>query len=131
MDEALERKLFDMPIPDLEAVIATYYPEFSGVHPACLATPMIDLDGFEGMVEDIKFMGLAKPIIRTKDRLLLDGKVRLLACFLAGVDIHIQDTDIDPWQFVWSANFCRKGMTYVERRQFQHRMANREQEAGT
>ena len=118
--------LCDMPIPDLDRVIAEHYPEFDGVHPACLAVPMIDLAGFERITEHIRQHGLLEPLLRTKGRLLLDGKVRLLACFVAGQDIRIEDDPgiDDPWEIVNTLNILRKSLNYLDRRQFQHRMVN-------
>jgi ParB-like chromosome segregation protein Spo0J len=42
-----------------------------------------DLDG---LVEDIKQNGLAHPIVRTSEGVVLDGRNRLKACEIAGID---------------------------------------------
>ncbi len=98
---------------DLLKIISDHYPEFDGVHPACLTIPMIDQLGFDEMIEDIQGNGLRHSLLRTKDRLLLDGKVRLLACYVVGQEIHVKDDSgiVDPWQQVYRLNLCRRSLT--------------------
>lgn len=98
-------------IPDIKKVLK-HYPEFDGIHPACLAVPMIDEESFKGLVADIKANGLHDPILR-HGGLLLDGRTRLLACYECNQDIRVIDEspDIDPWAVVNSRNVQRRHLT--------------------
>lgn len=111
-------------LPDLEKIIRDHYPEFTGVHPACLAVPMCTDDEFKRLVESIKENGLREAIIRTKDGLLLDGKVRLIACYVAHQDIRVVDDAglIDPWIVVTEKNFARKHLTDGQKESFGHEL---------
>lgn len=108
-----------MSIPNIEDVIG-HYPEFDGIHPACLAVPMIDETGFDDLVEHIKANGLLTPILKTKDRLLLDGRTRLLACYVAGQEIRVKVDDglVEPWSLVNTLNIQRRQLTVGQKAMF-------------
>lgn len=99
-------------IPDIYEVIKEY-PEFKGIHPACVAVPMIDEEGFKELVGSIKLLGLIDPLVRTKDGLLLDGRTRLLACHETGQEIRVEDSDgvMEPWEYVAAKNMDRRHLT--------------------
>lgn len=108
-----------MTIPDINEVLK-HYPEFKGVHPACLAVPMIDEQGFSDLVEDIKHRGLREPLLRMKGNLLLDGRTRLLACYVAQEEIRVKDDFeiIDPWATVNTLNIQRRQLTVGQKASF-------------
>src|ERR1700730_9925717 len=56
------------------------------VHPAALVFPEMSPADLDGLVEDIKQNGLAHPIVRTSEGVVLDGRNRLKACEIAGID---------------------------------------------
>lgn len=107
-----------MTIPDIHEVLK-HYPEFSGIHPACEAVPMIDEVRFEALVENIRANGLDRPIVRLKGQ-LLDGRTRLLACHVVGQEIRVQDDDgvVDPWKLVEIWNIHRRDLTVGQRGMF-------------
>lgn len=105
-------------IPSLQAVMA-YYPEdipAQSIHEAADLMPMIVGDQFEELVADIKARGLESPILITLEGQLLDGRNRLLACYMARVD-PIFDTRSfsDPWGTVISLNVRRRQLDVGQR----------------
>jgi protein gp37 len=95
---------------NLEQIIADHYPEFTGIHPACTAVPQCNEEEFARLVDSIKQNGLNEPILRTRRHELLDGRTRLLACYVAGQDIRVE-TDagiVDPWVTSKTKNIDRR-----------------------
>jgi hypothetical protein len=62
------------------------------VHPAALVFPEMSPADLDGLVEDIKQNGLAHPIVRTSEGVVLDGRNRLKACKIAGIDRSLRST---------------------------------------
>lgn len=56
------------------------------VHPAAALFPMLDDDELQALADDIATNGLRHPVIVDCNRVLLDGRNRLAACELAGVE---------------------------------------------
>jgi ParB-like chromosome segregation protein Spo0J len=56
------------------------------VHPAALVFPEMSPADLDGLVEDIKQNGLVHRIVCTSDGVVLDGRNRLKACEIAGID---------------------------------------------
>lgn len=86
------------------APLAAGYP----VHPAALAWPPLGDDELETLAESIRTVGLLEPIVLTPDRQLLDGRNRLAACRIAGVDPQFTTYDGDPIAFVAARNGERR-----------------------
>ena len=64
------------------------------VHPANAIFPMMTDDELEGLVESIKHRGgLLFPIVLDRNGVLLDGKCRLRACQIAGVEPRFETFD--------------------------------------
>ena len=103
-------------IPNIIEVLE-HYPEFDGVHEACMAVPMVSEEDFAEIVSDIAEHGLREPLLRSKDRQLLDGRTRLLACYECQQDIRIKDDSgiVDPWRLVNTLNMKRRHCTFNER----------------
>lgn len=81
------------------------------VHPACAMLPMMSAASLAEMADDIKINGQQQPVILHQG-LLLDGRNRLKACELAGVEPEIREwTGDDPVRWVLSLNFHRRHLT--------------------
>lgn len=80
------------------------------VHPVADLFPMLPEDELDDLAEDIKANGLQHPIV-VKDGELIDGRNRLAACELAGVDPSFEELDgQDPVAYILSANLARRHM---------------------
>lgn len=90
----------------------TNYP----VHPLADIFPMMPEDELAALAADIKANGLIHPIMLDKDgELLVDGRNRLKACKLAGVEPHFERLNgLDPISFIFSSN-DRRDMTQGQR----------------
>jgi len=77
---------------------------------------MMAEDELAELAEDIKANGLAFPIIiDTVAGVLIDGRNRLAACRLAGVDQRFEDLgDRDPLVFIFSANVKRRNLSKAQ-----------------
>src|SRR5215469_9847182 len=84
------------------------------LHPANEAFPMMTGDELESLAESIEANGLFSPIVLDKSGLVLDGKCRLRACEIAGIEPRFETFQGDEEQskaFVWSANALRSHYT--------------------
>lgn len=71
----------------MSATIDLDTPDFTGeVHPLADALPMLPSDELADLAADIKANGLIDPITLDEDGRLLDGRNRLAACEMAGVE---------------------------------------------
>jgi ParB-like chromosome segregation protein Spo0J len=85
------------------------------VHPVADLFPMLPDDELSDLAADIKANGLQSPIV-VKDGVLIDGRNRLAACELAGVEPAFVDLNgSDPVAFILSANLARRHMTKGQR----------------
>jgi len=96
------------------------------IHPAANLFPMLEADGYRGLVDDIFANGQQFPIILHED-VLIDGRNRLRACREAGVDpefAQLKDVqvrpggdaaEIDPIDYIISANLARRHLTDDQR----------------
>jgi ParB-like chromosome segregation protein Spo0J len=107
MDEPLHKRL-DLPRDVFKTPI----------HPAALLFPKLPDDELRDLADDIKKNGLLQPII-VLDGNILDGRNRLKACKLAGVEPRFQPftNEIDPLDFVLSCNLLRRHLTPAQRRE--------------
>jgi ParB-like chromosome segregation protein Spo0J len=69
------------------------------------------------LAADIKANGLVHAIVLAHDGRLIDGRNRLAACKLAGVEPHFETLgpDVDPLAFVISTNVRRRNLTAGQR----------------
>jgi hypothetical protein len=77
----------------------------------------MDPEPLKALSDDIAVNGLRDPITLTPDDRLLDGRNRVLACLMAGVEIppgKIEVYDGDPWLFSISRNARRRHMSVDE-----------------
>ena len=83
------------------------------VHPAATLFPMMDAEALQALADDIREHGQREPVILFDDA-VLDGRNRLRACELAGVEprfVTRTDAEVgDPIDFVLSLNKHRRHM---------------------
>jgi ParB-like chromosome segregation protein Spo0J len=79
------------------------------VHPAAAVFPEIAATDLQALADDIKQNGLVHPIMRTPDGVIIDGRNRLKACEIAGVEPRFEDyTGSNPVGFIVSSNLKRR-----------------------
>lgn len=85
------------------------------VHPVADLFPMLPEDELDDLAKDIKANGLQHSIV-VKDGELIDGRNRLAACQLAGVEPSYEELDSqDPVAYILSANLARRHMSKGQR----------------
>ena len=86
------------------------------VHPAAELFPMMGAEALQALADDIKAHGQREPVILF-DRKVLDGRNRLLACEMAGVEPRVVTMESDeigsPTTFVLSLNLLRRQRAMV------------------
>lgn len=88
-----------------------------GPHPLAGLLPMLNDVEFQALVADIREHGLRVPITLF-DGQVLDGRNRLKACTVAGVEPHFEvftGTEDDALAFVLSLNVARRHLTTPQR----------------
>lgn len=84
------------------------------VHPAAELFPMMDAEALQALADDIREHGQREPVILYHGA-VLDGRNRLLACELAGVEprfVTVESEEVvDPIAFVLSLNRHRRHMS--------------------
>lgn len=81
------------------------------IHPIADAFPMLSDEELAQLAEDIATNGLLHPIVLDTEGRVLDGRNRLAACKLAGVEPTFVEADPpDPLVFVISENVNRRHM---------------------
>lgn len=87
-----------------------------GIHPAADAFPEMSPTELRELADDIKANGLACAIIRDKDGTILDGRNRLAACEIAGVEPRFENyAGGNPVAFIISANLRRRHLSESQR----------------
>lgn len=86
------------------------------VHPAALLFPMLPQDELKELSDDIKAHGLIHPIILF-DKMILDGRNRLVACGMAGVGPYFRNLqgEHSPTEYVMAVNLKRRQLTPSQR----------------
>jgi len=85
--------------------------EITGVHPLADLFPMMSDPELRALAEDIKDNGLREPIKVTKDGVLVEGRNRLKACELVGIEPATEIVNGDIGSLIVSANIMRRHMT--------------------
>ena len=97
------------------------------VHPVASLFPMLPQEELESLAQDIADNGLQQPIIVQGD-VLLDGRNRLAACELAGIEPSFREyTGDNPTAYIVSANLKRRHLDESQRAMIAARMANMRQ----
>jgi hypothetical protein len=81
------------------------------VHPLADLFPMLSKPELEALASDIKANGLRDPIKVTADGTLVEGRNRLAACKLVGVEPRFETVNGDAGDLIISANIFRRNMT--------------------
>lgn len=82
------------------------------VHPVADLFPMLADDELKELAEDIKARGLLQPIVLDAEGRVLDGRNRLAACELAGIEPTFATFDgDDPDGYALSVNIARRHLT--------------------
>lgn len=101
-------------------------------HPASTVFPMLSEAELKVLAEDIRVNGQLEPVI-TVGGLVLDGRNRLAACKIAGVEPKITEAEsvpalkcalTDPWAFVVSRNLHRRHLDASQRAMIASKIAN-------
>jgi ParB-like nuclease domain len=88
------------------------------VHPAANLFPDMKEAELKELAADIKANGLAFPIVIDETSAILDGRNRLRACEIAGVEPRFEkEKDADPVAFVISANIRRRHLKTAQKRE--------------
>lgn len=110
--------MYSLPDESAEELIRVYYhPVFAGVHPAADLLPLPGAEDFDRLCESIMERGLGTPLKRDKvTRLLLDGRSRLLACYVTGLDPRVEDVSpASPTGYSMEMNLARRHLTASQR----------------
>ncbi len=93
-------------------------------HPLCSLLPALPDDELDALVEDIRENGLKRPITLLND-MVLDGRHRLAACRLAGVEpvFEVWNGNGNPAKYVASMNVRRRHLTESQKAMILHRLA--------
>jgi len=86
-----------------------------GVNPAAAVWPMLPDDELKTLAESIAAVGLLEPITLDVDGRVLDGRNRLAACELAGVEPSFVTTFAEPVAFVLAMNDARRHLSKGQR----------------
>lgn len=82
------------------------------VHPVAGLFPMLADDELAELADDIKARGLLHPIVLDADGRVLDGRNRLAACELAGVEpVFVTYDGDDPDGYALAVNIARRHLT--------------------
>lgn len=96
--------------------IVAIEPAQLAVHAVAAAFPIMDSESLSALAEDIKEHGLLAAVMVDGDGQVLDGRCRLKACEIAGVEPHYQTYGgNDPVGFIISANLKRRHMNESQR----------------
>jgi hypothetical protein len=94
------------------------------VHPAALAFPEMSPAALQKLAEDIRQNCQAHPIMRTADGIILDGRNRLKACEIAGVEPWFETYEGgNPVGFIVSSNLQRHQLNESQRALIATRLA--------
>ncbi|MFE3691243.1 ParB/RepB/Spo0J family partition protein, partial [Streptomyces sp. NPDC059129] len=81
-------------------------------HPTILLFPDLDEEDLHALADDIRAKGLLHPIVLDTDGRIIDGRNRLKACTIAGVEPAYTTYDgDDPSAYALSANVHRRNLT--------------------
>src|SRR6202521_2007350 len=94
------------------------------VHPAASVFPEMSGAGRHALVGHIKHNGLAHPIVCASDGVVLDGRNRLKACEIAGIDPQFEVyAGSNPVGFIISSNLKRRQLNESQRALIATRLA--------
>lgn len=93
-------------------------------HPAAALFPLESDDKLQELAASIKTNGLLEPISVTPNGVLLDGRNRIKACAIAGVEPMVAVVDPrDPIAFICARNVHRRHLSTAERSEIAAKLA--------
>ena len=110
--------MYEYPEETVEELIRIYYhPVFTGVHPVANLAPLPSPEDFDRLCDSIMERGLGTCLKRDPDtRQLLDGRARLLACYVTGLDPRVEDVSpASPTGYSMEMNLARRHLTASQR----------------
>ncbi len=114
MSPPTEEARLNSGLPQEATTTATDPPKASDlkVHPVAAAFPMLADDELKALAGDIAANGLRQPIV-IQGGVLIDGRNRLRACELAGVEPTAVElaAEVDPVAYILSANLARRHLS--------------------
>ena len=91
-----------------------------GIHPAANIFPMMDQESFTALCESMQEYGLEQEVVLTHDGYLIDGRHRMMACYLTGVElVYVQLNEIYSTGYI----------SYALRNNYHRRQINQSQKA--
>lgn len=86
------------------------------IHPLADAFPLIEDEEFEELCQSIDEHGLLEPIVM-QDGVLIDGRNRLRACLVAGVEPRFEEygESLEIPEYIWSKNAQRRHLEADQR----------------
>ena len=103
--------------PDLKNVLTWMNGKISGITPECNGVPMIGPIDFDNLVNSIAKSGLLDPIRVDSCGKLIDGRSRLMACYVLDKPLaekHINVTDADSSDIA-DTNYFRRHLSLDQR----------------
>lgn len=100
-------------LPGCENVVTEAASDTPKVHPVAAMFPMMSDAELDELAADIQANGQVHPIVRSAEGQLIDGRNRLAACEIAGIEPRYTTLppDVDPVAFILSCNVRRRQMT--------------------
>jgi hypothetical protein len=95
--------------------LKVFNPNQPVVHPAANVFRMMTDDELQELADDIKENGLRNSIVLDSEGRLLDGRNRLKACEIAGVEPRFETYEGDPDAYVVSLNVTRRHLNAGQR----------------
>ena len=81
------------------------------VHPLADLFPLMDGEALADLAASIKINGLRRPITLDPQGALIDGRNRLKACEMAGVEPTFETYDGDVASFIADVNLARRNLS--------------------
>jgi len=93
-----------------EIEVQTAGGEIVKIHPSLNILPLMNKDEMTGLVKSIKRNGLRMPVIVDASGVLVDGRCRLMACELAGIQPRFETLPegADPLDWICGTNILRQ-----------------------
>jgi len=97
------------PMPSMDDVLKRF-TSVTAIRPECDLVPQISPQDFDNVVDAVAKDKQQEAILVNEGRELIDGRARLAACYVLGVEPVIEQTDVTPMARVL-ANLARRHLT--------------------
>lgn len=86
--------------------------ELAGVHPAANLFPMMSTEELDALIADVDAHGFINSVKITDDLLVIDGRNRLVASLVIGLDVRLErHNPLDPISYVLGENLHRRNLS--------------------